>query len=141
PSPAAAPPSKRDRTTTNGARTVPESTPSAGSKTKPRRASPRTDSQKIETILATIHAQNWSFACFIYSVFRRRDDKGEPVHRSQVHAQMVSAFLAGRAKKTVSHILTEWMASSDGRIPANSPNRDLMYSTTVPYTDIKPVRA
>ncbi|KAJ7440755.1 hypothetical protein FB451DRAFT_1344070 [Mycena latifolia] len=33
------------------------------------------------------------------------------------------------------------MAHPDGRIPANSPNRDLMYSTTVPHTDIQPVRA
>ncbi|KAJ6475857.1 hypothetical protein DFH09DRAFT_1342705 [Mycena vulgaris] len=37
--------------------------------------------------------------------------------------------------------LPKWMAHPDGRIPAHSPNLDLMYSTTVPYSDIKPVRA
>ncbi|KAJ7799418.1 hypothetical protein B0H13DRAFT_2391021 [Mycena leptocephala] len=54
---------------------------------------------------------------------------------------MVSIFLAGRAKKTVGNIISEWMAHPDGRIPAHSPNSDLMFSTTVPYTDIRPVRA
>ncbi|KAJ7705556.1 hypothetical protein B0H17DRAFT_920313, partial [Mycena rosella] len=93
------------------------------------------------TILETINAQGWTFACFVYNIFRRRDDKGNPVQRSHVHAGMVSAFLNGRAKKTVAHVITEWMASADGRIPADSPDRDLMYSTTIPYTDIKPVRA
>jgi hypothetical protein len=51
------------------------------------------------------------------------------------------SFLAGRAKKTVGNIISEWMAHPDGRIPAYSPNSDLMYSTTIPYTDIGPVRA
>jgi hypothetical protein len=54
---------------------------------------------------------------------------------------MVSIFLAGRAKKTVGNIISEWMAHPDGRIPAHSPNSDLMFSTTVPCTDIWPVRA
>jgi hypothetical protein len=53
---------------------------------------------------------------------------------------MVSIFLAGRAKKTVGNIISEWMAHPDGCIPAHSPNSDLIFSTTVPYTDIRPVR-
>jgi hypothetical protein len=54
---------------------------------------------------------------------------------------MVSIFLAGRANKTVTDIISAWMSHPDGRIPAHSPNSDLMHSTTVPYTDIRPVRA
>jgi hypothetical protein len=54
---------------------------------------------------------------------------------------MVSIFLAGRSTATVADILFEWMANPDGRIPEFSPNSDLMYSTTVPYTLIRPVRA
>ncbi|KAJ6595287.1 hypothetical protein B0H10DRAFT_2232994 [Mycena sp. CBHHK59/15] len=54
---------------------------------------------------------------------------------------MVSIFLAGRGKKTVANIITEWMAHADGRIPETSPNWDLMYSTTIPYNEIRPVRA
>ncbi|KAJ7079843.1 hypothetical protein C8R44DRAFT_909020 [Mycena epipterygia] len=115
-------------------------TPAPPSK-RQKRASPRTPSQKIEAVLLAIKGQNWSFSSFLYNVFRTKDDKGKPVHRSTVHAQMVSRFLAGRADNSVSDILAEWMATPDGRIPARSPNRDLMYSTSVPYTTIKPVRA
>ncbi|KAJ7736360.1 hypothetical protein DFH07DRAFT_966872 [Mycena maculata] len=54
---------------------------------------------------------------------------------------MISIFLAGRSKKTVANIIMEWMSHPDGHIPKTSPNSDLMYSTTVPYTNIGPVRA
>ncbi|KAJ6455537.1 hypothetical protein DFH09DRAFT_1255746 [Mycena vulgaris] len=93
------------------------------------------------TCYLTIQDQGWTLGCFLYNIFRTRDIKGNEIHRSSTHSQMVSIFLAGRAKKTVANIITEWMAHPDGRIPAHSPNLDLMYSTTVPYNDIKPVRA
>ncbi|KAJ7883570.1 hypothetical protein B0H13DRAFT_2235396 [Mycena leptocephala] len=77
----------------------------------------------------------------LYNIFRAKDTQGKEIHRSKTHSQMVSIFLAGRAKKTIGNIISEWMAHPDGRIPAHSPNSDLMFSTTVPYTDIRPVRA
>jgi hypothetical protein len=101
-----------------------------------KRKSPRTDAQKIEAILETIQAQNWTLACFLYNIFRTKNAMDNEIHRSQTHSQMVSIFLAGRARKTVGNIISEWMAHPDGRIPAYSPNSDLMYSTTIPYTDI-----
>ncbi|KAJ7767930.1 hypothetical protein DFH07DRAFT_769449 [Mycena maculata] len=106
-----------------------------------KRKSPRTDAQKIDIILAAIQDQGWSLSCFLYNVFRSKDIKGAEIHRSPTHSQMVSIFLAGRGKKTVANIITEWMSHPDGRIPKTSPNSDLMYSTTVPYTDIGPVWA
>ncbi|KAJ6503468.1 hypothetical protein C8R47DRAFT_968976 [Mycena vitilis] len=107
----------------------------------PKRKSSRTDSQKISLVLDTIHAQNWTLADFLYNIFRTKDAKGKEIHRDQTHSQMVSIFLAGRARKTPANIICEWMAHPDGRIPQNSPNSDLMYSTTIPYTNIGPVRA
>ncbi|KAJ7735335.1 hypothetical protein B0H16DRAFT_1256415, partial [Mycena metata] len=92
-------------------------------------------------VLHAIKEQNWSFASFLYHVFQTKDGKGKPLSRSTVHAQMVSRFLGGRAENSVSDILAAWMASPDGRVPAHSPNRNLMYSTSIPYTTIKPVRA
>ncbi|KAJ7430967.1 hypothetical protein B0H11DRAFT_1763123 [Mycena galericulata] len=92
-------------------------------------------------ILTTIQEQDWSLGCFLYNMFRTKDTKGKEIHRSTAHAQMVSIFLAGRGKRTVADIISEWMTHPDGRIPKLSPNRDLLYSTTVPYTDIGPVRA
>ncbi|KAJ7719580.1 hypothetical protein B0H16DRAFT_1795129, partial [Mycena metata] len=101
----------------------------------------RTTSQKIEAVLHAIKEQNWTFPSFLYHLFQTKDGKGKPISRSTVHAQTVSRFLSGRSENSVSDILAAWMASPDGRIPAHSPNRSLMYSTSIPYTTIKPVRA
>ncbi|KAJ6569999.1 hypothetical protein B0H10DRAFT_1648020, partial [Mycena sp. CBHHK59/15] len=106
-----------------------------------KRKPARTDAQKIESILDAIQEQRWSLGCFLYNIFRIKDAKGNPIHRSPAHSQMVSIFLAGRGKKTVANIITEWMAHADGRIPETSPNWDLMYLTTIPYNEIRPVRA
>ncbi|KAJ7693464.1 hypothetical protein B0H14DRAFT_3661883 [Mycena olivaceomarginata] len=57
----------------------------------------------------------------MHNTFRTKDSKGNDLNRSPTHSQM--------------------MANPDGRIPEFSPNSDLMYSTTVPYTLIRPVRA
>ncbi|KAJ7792476.1 hypothetical protein B0H14DRAFT_2623860 [Mycena olivaceomarginata] len=126
------PPAKRSKPN------PPSSQAGAGSS---QRKSPRTDAQKIEVILDTIKAQNLTFACFLYNIFRAKDIQGKEIHRSPTHSQTVSIFLAGRAKKTAANIISEWMAHPDGRIPRDSPNSDLMYSATAPYTDIGPVRA
>ncbi|KAK6995664.1 hypothetical protein R3P38DRAFT_2567122, partial [Favolaschia claudopus] len=83
----------------------------------------------------------WSFGNFLYKSFRAKDDQGNEVHRTQMHSQMISSFLAGRANKTPADIISEWMMHPDGRLPASHPNADLMFSTTVPYTEIRPVRA
>ncbi|KAK7059388.1 hypothetical protein R3P38DRAFT_2496066 [Favolaschia claudopus] len=99
-----------------------------------KRRSPRTNTQKLEIVLKSIQEQGWT-------LFRARDDQGNKIHRTQTHSQMVSIFLAGRANKTVADILSEWMMHPDGRLPPTSPNFDLMFSTTVPYTEIHPVRA
>ncbi|KAJ7886240.1 hypothetical protein B0H14DRAFT_2163910, partial [Mycena olivaceomarginata] len=106
-----------------------------------KRRSLQTDVQKLETILETIQAQGWTLGCFMHNTFRTKDTKGNEIHRSPTHSQMVSIFLAGRSTTTVADILFEWMANPDGRIPNFSPNSDLMYSMTVPYTIIRPVRA
>ncbi|KAJ7688815.1 hypothetical protein B0H17DRAFT_1331988 [Mycena rosella] len=126
------PPEKRRKATSALSQSDTEST---------KRKSPRTDAQKIETILEAIQAQGWTLGRFMYNLFRTKDTKGDTIHRSPSHSQMVSIFLAGRGRKTVANIITQWMAHPDGRIPADSLNADLMYSTTVPYTEIKPVRA
>ncbi|KAJ7711541.1 hypothetical protein B0H14DRAFT_2645722, partial [Mycena olivaceomarginata] len=106
-----------------------------------KRASLRTDAQKIDAILDVIKAQNWPFACFLYNVFRTKDINGKLVNRSQTHGQMVSAFLAGRGKRTVANIVNEWMKDPLGRIPRYSSAESLMFSTTILFTEIGPVRA
>ncbi|KAJ6629792.1 hypothetical protein B0H10DRAFT_2160400 [Mycena sp. CBHHK59/15] len=101
----------------------------------------RTDGQKIELILDTIQTENWTLSHFLYQLFRVKDSQGNEINRSSTHSQTVSIFLAGCSNETVADIIAEWMVHPDGRIPANSINSDLLYSTTVPYTRIRPVRA
>ncbi|KAJ6573695.1 hypothetical protein B0H10DRAFT_1837966, partial [Mycena sp. CBHHK59/15] len=109
----------------------PETRPNRVGRGSKKRKPARTDAQKIESMLDVIQEQRWSLGCFLYNIFRIKDAKGNPIHRSPAHSQMVSIFLAGRGKKTVANIITEWMAHANGRIPETSPNWDLMYSTTI----------
>ncbi|KAK6972305.1 hypothetical protein R3P38DRAFT_2812341 [Favolaschia claudopus] len=132
PFPSAERPSKRHRNTSNTPVSV------SGSS---KRQSPRTNTQKLEVVLQSIQKQGWTLGGFLYNLFRAKDDQGNEIHRTQTHSQMVSIFLAGRANETVADIISEWMIHPDGRIPSSSPNDDLMFSTTVPYTEIRPVRA
>ncbi|KAJ6472324.1 hypothetical protein C8R47DRAFT_1324704 [Mycena vitilis] len=97
----------------------------------------RSEAEKMHTILDTIQAQGWSLGEFMYNIFRSTGREAKP---SQTHAQMVSAFLAGRGKFKPSGILTCWMKSSDGVLPADSPHLAQMYSADIPYTEIGPVR-
>jgi hypothetical protein len=53
---------------------------------------------------------------------------------------MVSRFLHGDGDHTPSDILACWMTSPYGAISPDSPEFDEMYSTTIPYTCIRPVR-
>ncbi|KAJ7937700.1 hypothetical protein B0H13DRAFT_2412744 [Mycena leptocephala] len=104
------------------------------------------DDSEVDDTFSFLHpgvikAQNWPFACFLYNVFRTKDINGKLVNRSQTHGQMVSAFLAGRGKRTVANIVNEWMKDPLGRIPRYSSAESLMFSTTIPFTEIGPVRA
>ncbi|KAJ7086886.1 hypothetical protein B0H15DRAFT_757408, partial [Mycena belliarum] len=99
------PPTKRPK---------PNPTSSHASAGSSQRRSPRTDTQKIEVILGTIKDQNWTFASFLFNIFRIKDTNGNEINRSPTHSQMVSIFLAGRASKTVGNIVSEWMAHPDG---------------------------
>ncbi|KAJ7690965.1 hypothetical protein B0H17DRAFT_910637, partial [Mycena rosella] len=80
----------------------------------------------------------WTLGEFLYNTFQHLGRSG---NRSQRHAQMVKSFLGGLGTHTPSDILTCWMTSPDGVLPAHSPHLDDMYSTEKFYTDIRPVRA
>lgn len=111
-------------------------TPMSGQR-RPR----RDDQTKLTNILATIMEQGWAFSDFMYHVFRLKDENGNPCSRTQQHANMVNPFLAGRTTHRPAHIIDYWMSNKDGRIPRDSPDSNLLYSTTTPYVDIRPVRA
>jgi hypothetical protein len=102
------------------------------------RRKPRSDSDKITSILASIHDQGWTLGEFLYQIF---DHRGRNGSRDQTHAQMVKSFLGGKGKYTPSDILAFWMSSPDGVLHAHDPDLANMFSTDTPYTEIGPVRA
>jgi hypothetical protein len=83
----------------------------------------------------------WNLPEFLYHTFRYQDENGKPVHRTTEHAAIVSRFLQGRTKYTPSVVLKAWFQGPDGSISQDSVASNLMYSATVPFTEIGPVRA
>ncbi|KAJ6448532.1 hypothetical protein C8R45DRAFT_787829, partial [Mycena sanguinolenta] len=67
----------------------------------------------------------WTLGEFLYQIFDH---------------QMVSSFLRRHGKYTLSDILTCWMTSPDGVLPAYDPNLANMYCADTPYSEIRPVR-
>jgi hypothetical protein len=102
------------------------------------RRKPRSDSDKLKSILASIHDQGWTLGEFLYQIF---DHRGRDASRGQTHAQMVKSFLGGKGKYTPSDIIAFWMSSPDGVLHAHDPDLANMFSTDTPYTEIRPVRA
>jgi hypothetical protein len=74
---------------------------------------------------------------FLYYTFRNKDSKGKAVIRDHSQASTVQKFLSGQTRYNPAHIIAFWFNHRDGHLEKQS---DLMYSTTVPYTEIKPVR-
>ncbi|RXW12685.1 hypothetical protein EST38_g13172 [Candolleomyces aberdarensis] len=87
---------------------------------------------------------NWTFSEFIhYASKPPKKDSGSD-GRSQPHAQAVSKFLKGETTHTPADVLHAWDTHPYGNVWASreeDKNDPLMYSLSLPYTAIKPVRA
>jgi len=97
----------------------------------------RSNEEKLQTIFQVINDAHWSMSEFLYYTFRNKDSKGKAINRDHSHASTVQKFLTGQTRYNPAHIINFWFCHPDGRLEQQS---DLMYSTTVPYTEIKPVR-
>ena len=93
--------------------------------------------EKLGDILMVIDKAGWSFADFLFYVFRHKDDNGKDIHHEQAYTNMIQKFLGGYTDRTPADILNFWFHLPDSRLDEDS---DLMYSVTTPYTNIKPVR-
>jgi hypothetical protein len=83
------------------------------------------------------HDASWSFSEFLFHVFRDKDCHGQTIEREQSHGNTVQAFLSGRSQHSPGEILDIWWHHRDGRFDRDS---ELMYSTSTPFSEIKPVR-
>ncbi|RXW13979.1 hypothetical protein EST38_g11869, partial [Candolleomyces aberdarensis] len=72
-----------------------------------------------------------------------KEDSGSD-GRSQPHTQAVSKFLKGKTTHTLADVLHAWDTHPDGNVWASREEEKhdpLMYSLSLPYTPIEPVRA
>ncbi|CAL1706858.1 unnamed protein product [Somion occarium] len=114
-------------------------TPTKSPIKKRRRRSP---SQKLDDILHTIKTAHWTLGQFLWFLFHVRGENNEKICHFKGHVRAVSYFLSGRDKNgyTPTLIIHDWFRSADGCVAPDSEESGLMYSTTMPYTQIKGVR-
>ncbi|KAH9931747.1 hypothetical protein B0H21DRAFT_813891 [Amylocystis lapponica] len=103
-------------------------------KNAPRRETP----EKLAHVFAALKDVRWNLSEFLYYAFQFKDDGIQ--HRTTSHAAYIQHFLHGRSSYTPATIIDIWFRHPDGRVPADSDDIAYMYSTSVPFMDIKPVR-
>ena len=107
---------------------------------KTKKASPRTPDEKLKVVFDQLKELHWTLGQFMYHLFRLDDEKGQRVHRKSQHAAFVQQFLKGNTEPGIGFMLDAWMRNPDGVLSNNSPDCDLMFNTSVPYSEIKAVR-
>lgn len=97
--------------------------------------------EKLELIFIALTNANWTLSEFLYHMFQTKDETGKDIHRTKQHSKYSQHFLEGKGRYTPAMVLDCWFRSPDGRLslPSTS-NTSLMYSTSTPYLEIKPVR-
>ena len=84
--------------------------------------------QKLAIVFRAIDKDaHWTFSEFLYYAFRVKSSDAQKLCRSKQHATIVSRFLQGRDKYTISQILASWMQTPDGR-PQSPTDFKNMYS-------------
>jgi hypothetical protein len=97
----------------------------------------RTTDDKLRGIFQEIHAADWALSDFLYFVFRHKDTNGKEIKHQQGHGIAVQRFLTGSCLYTPAHIIDSWFHSPY----ACEEDTSLMFSTTMPYTEISSVRS
>ncbi|KAH7920579.1 hypothetical protein BV22DRAFT_996910, partial [Leucogyrophana mollusca] len=92
-------------------------------------------------VFRVLQGHRWTLGDLFHFLFRLKDEStGDEVRRTHRHAAYVEKFLKGACDHGPATIVDVWFRSPDGVVVESSADYQLMYSTTVPYTDIKPVR-
>ena len=96
--------------------------------------------EKVEEFLKLIRSFNWTLGDMLYFTFGMTESNGQTFNPSPTHYHMVSRFLQGQTRITVSQILQIWLSSKYG-LPVESHEERLMaYSIHITYLDIKHAR-
>ncbi|TFY63916.1 hypothetical protein EVJ58_g2953 [Rhodofomes roseus] len=123
--------------------------PSKGRPKKRRKTTRRveiklTENERMVICLdAIIDKAGWSLADFLRRLFAAKDLNQQAVHNSQRHAQSLGCFLRGEYDYTPAMLVNAMLRHPYGHIKPSGDDEDenqLMYSTFVQWTEIKPVR-
>ncbi|KAJ7580007.1 hypothetical protein C8J56DRAFT_1058311 [Mycena floridula] len=108
---------------------------------KKKRRKNLTEDEKLTKIFGAIHDLNWSLGDFLFHAFRWQEAPGKLVSRSHSVATTVQKFLSGNSTHYPAEIIEGWISCKDGRVDEfKDDNGTDMYSTTKPYTEIRPIR-
>jgi hypothetical protein len=105
----------------------------------PKRAKTIPDSElpvqdKLDKVFDFFKSLGWNTNEFLHHFFTRKDRK---IPRSRRHGIIIENFLSGSGGCSVAELLENWWTTADG-CGYDCGN---MYSVTLPYTQIGPVRA
>jgi len=110
-------------------------------KRRVRNPNPKSDDQRWACVAESLKANGWTLGEFLYFTFRVKDENNKKCPRSHSHASFVRHFLQGSQAYTPAMILDAWYEDPTGRESVAGDQSDLMFSTSVPFKQVKPVRA
>ena len=110
-------------------------------KRRVRNPNPKADEQRWANVAESLKANGWTLGEFLYFTFRVKDKNNMKCNHSISHATFVCHFLQGSQTYTPAMILAAWYEDPTGHDSVAGDQGDLMFSTSMPYKQIKPVRA
>ncbi|KAJ7592366.1 hypothetical protein C8J56DRAFT_739845, partial [Mycena floridula] len=100
-----------------------------------------TEDEKLTKIFGAIHDLNWSLGDFLFHAFRWQEAPGKLVSRSHSVSTTVQKFVSGNLTHYPAEIIEGWISCKDGCVDEfKDDNGTDIYSTTKPYTEIRPVQ-
>ncbi|KAJ7573714.1 hypothetical protein C8J56DRAFT_1008216 [Mycena floridula] len=97
-------------------------------------------SAPLTKIFGAIHDLNWSLGDFLFHAFRWQEAPGKLVSQSHSVTTTVQKFLSGNSTHYPAEIIEGWISCKDSRVDEfKDDNGTDMYSTTKPYTEIRPI--
>lgn len=94
--------------------------------------------EKLDRVFDLLQSMSWTIGELLHHLFVWTDPRKDGPKRSSRHGLIVKKYLSGTTKYGVSEVLDHWFTSPDGKESEESAK---MWSTDVPFTDIKPVRS
>ena len=100
---------------------------------KPRRS----DEEKLEKMMETLRALNWTISKFLYTLFRFEDDAGQPIRLDKSLETSLSHFLCGRADYPPVKIVDLWLRHPFSNPSTTVKTHEPLFSVDTLYITMK----